>query len=282
MVSPAKKAFEKKRAARAAAQEKAERKARLEAKKIQKAREERRQQHQISQPASAQESGPVSAPANSPAKKARTQKLAAKEAGSATADRPHGNAYELHQAQLMEDIRTLHDIESLQAKIERKRELLPNYEDYVAGVLKGGSGQQDDVIMNIMVWYLDTGQLEKGLAIAEYAKKHGLETPDRYQRSTAALVSEEVADFVLKERGEGEEPAEYLAQVSRALINFGESDMHDQIKAKLYKAQGYLLRETEQLERALEALEQALKLDDRVGVKKDIDALKKQLKNSGQ
>jgi len=282
MVSPAKKAFEEKRAARVAAQEKAEKQARLEAEKRQKELEERRQRHQISQPPSAQESGPVSAPANSPAKKARTQKLAAKEAGSATADRPHGNAYELHHAQLMEDIRTLHDIESLQAKIERKRELLPKYEDYVAGVLKGGSGQQDDVLMNIMVWYLDTGQLEKGLDIADYAAKHGLETPDRYQRSTAALVSEEVADFVLKERNEGDDPKQYLLDVTRAALLFRDSDMHDQIKAKLYKANGYLCREVGDFETALKSLKQAVQLHEKCGVKQDIQALEKQLKNSGQ
>ncbi|MBB5320479.1 phage terminase small subunit [Marinobacter oulmenensis] len=282
MVSPAKKAFEKKRVARVAAQEQAEKQARLEAEKRQKELEERRQKHQISQPPSAQESGPVSAPANSPAKKVRTQQQAKKEAQGATDSQPHGSAYDLHYASMMEDMRALHDIESVQGKIERKRELLPKYEDYVAGVMEGGTGHQDDVIMNIMVWYLDTGQLEKGLDIAEYAAKHGLETPDRYQRSTAALVSEEVADFVLKERGEGEEPAEYLAQVSRALINFGESDMHDQIKAKLYKAHGYLLREAEQPERAVESLKKALELDERAGVKMDIQALEKQLKNSGQ
>lgn len=282
MVSPAKKAFEKKRAARVAAQEKAENKAQLEAKKRQKEREERRQKHQVSQPASAQESGPVSAPTNSPAKKVRTQEQAKKEAQGATDGQARGSAFDLHYASMMEDVRALHDIQSVQGKIERKRELLPKYEDYVAGVLEADTGQQDDVIMNIMVWYLDTGQLEKGLAIAEYAQKHGLETPDRYQRSTAALVSEEVAAFVLKERGEGEDPAEYLAQVSRALINFGEADMHDQIKAKLYKAHGYLLRESEQLERALESLKKALELNERVGVKMDIQALEKQLKNSGQ
>lgn len=282
MVSPAKKAFEKKRAARVAAQEKAEQQARREAEKRQKELEERRQKHQISQPATAKESGPVSAPSNSPAKKVFEKVRAKNEAGAATSDQPHGSSYELHYASLMEDMRALHDIESLQAKIERKRELLPKYEDYVAGVLEGGNGQQDDVIMNIMVWYLDTGQLEKGLDIVEYAVINGLATPDRYQRSTAALVSEEVADFVLKERGEAEEPEGYLKQVSRTLDYFAEADMHDQIKAKLYKAHGYLLRETEQPEQAVESLKKALELDERVGVKMDIQALEKQLKNSGQ
>lgn len=278
MASPAQKRFQKVRAAREAAAAK-------EAEKAKKQAEERAEAHAKAR--AEQKPNPFNGkpPANqapSPARKHFNRVRAKLEASEATEDRPHGSTYELYHAQLMEHVRALHDIQSVQQKIERKRELLPEYEDYVAGVLEGGNGQQDDVLMNIMVWYLDAGQLGKGLDIAEYAVKHSLETPDRYQRSTAALVSEEVADFVLKERSEGDEPSKYLAEIDRTLELFGEADMHDQIKAKLYKSQGYLLRECEELEEAAEALELALNLDERVGVKKDIQALQKQLKNSGQ
>lgn len=278
MISPAQKHFEKVRAAREAAAAEAREKALEEA----RAREEAQAKSRAAQKPNPFEGQPRNKPAPSPARKHFERTRAKTESAQATQDRPHGDSYDLHQVALMEDIRRLADLQSIQRKIEAKRDLLPNYEDYVAGVLEGGSGQQDDVLMTVMVWYLDTGNLARGLDIAEYARRHGLETSDRYQRKTASLVSEEVADYVLKDKSEDEPAEEYLEQVNRALELFAEADMHDQIKAKLYKAQGYLLRESDRPAEALEALEQALQLDERAGVKKDIDALKRQLKNSGQ
>ena len=54
-----------------------------------------------------------------------------------------------------------------------------------------------------------------------------------------------------------------------------DADMHDQVRAKLYKALGYALQDADS-PRALEYLRRALSLNDRVGVKKDIDRLTKQ------
>lgn len=217
----------------------------------------------------------------SPARKHFQKAVAAKQAAAATPDRPTGDAYELHRAAIIEDSRRLHDIQSIERKVEAKRELLPNYQSYVEGVLSAGAGQQDDVLMTLMVWYLDVGDLGTALDISEYAARHGLDTPDRYQRSTATLVSEEVADFVLKTNG-GEDPADTLEQVRRTVELFGQADMHDQVKAKLFKALGYMERDAGDRHVALSALKRALALNERIGVKKDIERLEKELKDSGE
>lgn len=277
MVSPAKKRFEKVQAAREAARAEAQEKAR-------KAQEERSQRESEQGPATKPnpfQKQPSGAGKLSPAAKRYQRKLVEKQASESTPDRPTGDAYEMHLASIIEDTRRLHDIQSIERKVEAKRELLPNYEEYVKGVLDAAPGQQDEVLMTLMVWYLDVGDLATGLDIAEYAVTHGLETPDRYQRSTANLVAEQVADSVLKLDENAEDKETVREQVLRTVEWFAEADMHDQVKAKLFKALGYLDRDTGRTEDAITALERALDLNDRVGVKKDIEALKKELKNSG-
>jgi len=44
---------------------------------------------------------------------------------------------------LDDDRRRLKDIQSTERKIDVKREILPDYDDYVAGVLAGNAGVQD-------------------------------------------------------------------------------------------------------------------------------------------
>lgn len=278
MTSPAMKRFEKARAAREAAEAEAQEKAR-------KKREQRERQEAARRgngPSNPYQRQPAGAGTLSPAAKRFQQRRAAKEAATATPSRPTGDTFKLHEAAIIEDSRRLHDIESIERKVEAKREMLPHYEGYVQGVLEAGNGQQDDVLMTLMVWYLDVGDLKTGLDIAEYAVEHGLNTPDRYQRKTANLVAEEVADFALKLDENAEHKDEILAQVERTEACFGDADMHDQVKAKLFKALGYLQRDTGQQQTAVESLKRALELNDKVGVKKEIERLEKELKNSGQ
>jgi len=277
MVSPAKKRFEKVQAAREAARAEAQEKAR----KAQEKREEQAAKRGSAAKPNPFQKQPSGGGPLSPAAKRYQRKLVGKEASASTPDRPTGDAYELHLAAIIEDTRRLHDIQSIERKVEAKRELLPNYEEYVKGVLQAAPGHQDEVLMTLMVWYLDVGDLETGLDIADYAVANGLETPDRYQRTTANLVAEEVAVSALET--EGEDPdGKFIQAVERTVNMFGESDMHDQVKAKLYKAYGYRLRDSGKPDQALDALERALKLNDRAGVKKDIEALRKELKNSGE
>ncbi len=277
MVSPAKKRFEKVRAAREAAAAEQQERAQAEA----EARAEKQGAAEPKERPNPYNRGSGAKPRPSPARKHFERARAKVEASQSTPAKPQGDAYELHKAAIIEDTRRLADIQSIERKVEAKRELLPAYEDYVHGVLEGGKGQQDDVLMTLMVWYLDVGELQTAMDISEYAVHHGLETPDRYQRSTAALVSEEVADFALKLEDDAENQDEVLEQLQRALAMFAEADMHDQIKAKLFKAEGYLLRATGNPATALASLERALKLNEKIGVKKDIESLKKDLKNSG-
>ncbi len=79
------------------------------------------------------------------------ERISAAQAAADAGEAPmQGEAFELMQAALFEDYRRLKATQSIERKIEIKREILPHYADYIAGVLEAGQGAQDDVLMRIM------------------------------------------------------------------------------------------------------------------------------------
>lgn len=181
--------------------------------------------------------------------------------------------YELMLAKLATDRRRLKSIQSIERKVDVKREVLPEYADYVAGALEGGRGAQDDVLVSVMVWRIDVGDYAGALEIAAYALKHGLKLPDQYDRTTATVIAEEFAEAALATFKAGDKfDADQLRQVAELTESY---DMPDQARAKLYKALGYAVQSDPAA--ALPYLRRALALHDRVGVKKDIDRLEQEL-----
>jgi hypothetical protein len=180
--------------------------------------------------------------------------------------------YELMLAKLAADRRTLKGVQSVSRKVELKRKLLPEYVDYVTGVLSGGRGAQDDVLVMVMIWRIDAHDYDGALSIASYALAHRLTLPEPFERSLASVVAEQFADAALSAFMDG--GSFDAARLERVDELTHDADMHDQVRAKLYKALGYALQEADP-PRSLGYLRSALSLNDRVGVKKDIDRLSK-------
>lgn len=180
--------------------------------------------------------------------------------------------YDLMLAKLHQDKIRLKLIQSVERKADVKREILPDYADYVAGVLAGGRGAQDDVLLAVMIWRLDAGDYLGCLDIAAYALAHAWTMPDQFSRTPATVVAEDVAEAALIILKSGPFDAQLLQRVAAMTDHH---DMPDQVRAKLYKAIGYALQANP--DEALPYLERALQLHDKVGVKKDIERLQKQL-----
>lgn len=200
-----------------------------------------------------------------------------RQAAEQPASRADATAYELMLAKLTEDKRRLHQLQSIERRIEVKRTLLPEYVPWVEGALKGAQGVQDDVLMTVMVWRVDVGDLSGALDIASYAIEHKLAMPDQYKRSTGCLIAEEFADYALRLKdGISQEVASWLF-VAHQLTT--QEDMPDEVRAKLLKAIGYGLDQGGAKRDALDYLQQALALHAKVGVKKDIERIEREIKN---
>lgn len=162
-------------------------------------------------------------------------------------------------------------LKAIQSKVEKanvKRELLPEYDAYVEGVLSAQSGAQDDILVTIMLWRLDAGDIAGALDIATYAIDHGMTMPEGFKSNIATMVLDVIAD--------NEPTADQLAGLLEAIDLTKTSDMPDEVRAKAHKAAGMLLEEYEPAT-ALDHFKTALQFNSKCGVKGRIDKLEKQI-----
>lgn len=188
------------------------------------------------------------------------------------------SAYNQMLLKLEEDQRRLKRVQSTVRKAELKRELLPYYKPWVAGALATGKGAQDDVLMNIMIWRVDAGDFSGALDIAEYALKHGLVMPKRYNRQTACAVAEEIADATIHAYA-SKQPVD-VDLIQRTLALTDPHDMPDQVRAKLHKILAYGLRDNNQPVLAYAHISQAFQFDKNCGVKKEMEQLERIARNA--
>lgn len=209
-----------------------------------------------------------------------TAAQAAEAAGSDSEALYRASPYELMLLQLNDDKRRLKGIQSVERKIELKRVLLPNYAPYVDGALSAGKGAQDDILMTVMLWRLDSGDFSGALAIGRYALHYGLVMPDQYKRDVATVLAEEVALGVLSALDHPEQDLSVLQDaVMETQLLTQDRDMPDEVRARLHKALGYCLRERYP-HKAIIELKRALELHEKAGVKKDIEQLERELKKA--
>ncbi|KWI47829.1 terminase [Burkholderia pseudomultivorans] len=181
---------------------------------------------------------------------------------AASTQRGQGRAYEMMRAKLATDQRRLKETQSVERKVEIKREILPDYVPYISEVLERDAGGQDDVVTTIMLWRLDARDMGGAMEIARYAIRHGLTMPAHFDRTLPATVAEGFADTA-------DVPSGMLAEVIDLTAPF---DMVDQIRAKLFKAYGVALTAADP-DAALAAFRRAFELNDKIGVKRDIARL---------
>ena len=171
------------------------------------------------------------------------------------------------------DDQHLSNIQSISHKVELKKEFLPFYMPWIEGTIAEGVGGQDDMLVKLMVWCLDTHDFKTATDIAEYALLNDFVMPEPFTRDVATVFVEQLSDELLSIRKDTD-TAIYADLIQRAIDSTTSQDMPDQVRAKLYRAFGDSLKDAKPDE-AITAYEIAIKLDDKVGCKKDLAQLTK-------
>lgn len=215
------------------------------------------------------------------------------------ANSPARTAYEQLLLQLDSDRQRLHDIQSIERKVELKRELFGTYAEWVTGALSQGelTGQavQDEIVSTMLTWALDIGAWDQAIAIGAHVLRFRLSLPERFKRTAATLIAEETAEAAIKalDAGTGFD-LKVLTAVSDMTAT---ADMPDEVRAKLFKAIGLALTAKADAydpdgaevvaggaqairTEALAAFQRALALHEKVGVKKSIEAVERALKRA--
>ncbi|EOA2962721.1 TPA: phage terminase small subunit [Yersinia enterocolitica] len=196
-----------------------------------------------------------------------------------------GSAYEQQLHRLRIDQRRLSQFQSHITRAEMKREMLPAYDGWLDGVLTANSGQSDEIVTTCMVWSVDAGLYRDALRLAEYVIGHNLPMADKYQRTAACFVVDQLSEAALLnfKIASTNNPAIEIDILLRLQELTADKDMPDEALAKLLKAIGYTLRQsTNQADQAsaLIWLQRALAAHTDVGVKKDIEVLERNLKKA--
>ncbi|MFV5074252.1 phage terminase small subunit [Klebsiella pneumoniae] len=188
----------------------------------------------------------------------------------------------LHRMRM--DMAALKKIQGEQAKAALKRQMLPNYEGWIEGTLEGNSGRQDEVITRLMIWAIDVRDYPLAARIGRYVIAHNLAMPDRFNRTAATALVDEICDPILVQvkADDSTDVSPYLAVLDEVAGFTADSDMPDMVRAKLHKARAFALRNgtPAEQETALGLLRTALIMDPGAGVKKLIDKLASQLKKT--
>ncbi|MEH4266381.1 phage terminase small subunit [Klebsiella aerogenes] len=205
-----------------------------------------------------------------PARRHFMRETAVSVSDAAPLSRMEAGTYSLMLRKLAEDKRSLARLQGSDRRSAFKRKVLPDYAPWVEGVLQSGKGAQDDVLVMVMIWFIDVGEPAQALPLAAYALRHGLTAPD-YIRKTATIVAEEIANAALTQHSLSQPLDITVLQHTLELTNA--HDMPDEARSKLLKALGYALEQSGQHKQAVIAFEQSLRLNQRAGVKKDIARL---------
>ena len=238
----------------------------------------------------------------SPALRNRQRKLAALVGGTVAFARaaapdpksPAGEQYSVLRAVLHDNLRKLQDVESHEARIPMKLDFMREFIPWLEGVIEADAPVQDEILLTCMVWAIDCNEFYNALTLGSFALRHGLTMPERYNRSVACFLREDIAEAFLKD--ENSVPHAVMVELDQLTAT---ADMPDQAKAKLDKALGrswLIIAETfdpsdetgpaggaaAYATKALEHFNRAKKLNPRSGVVKDIQRAEKLLRDLAQ
>ncbi|SFG08333.1 Phage small terminase subunit [Novosphingobium sp. CF614] len=210
-----------------------------------------------------------------------------------SSDTESGQEYAALRVLLHDNLRTLSDVQSIEARNPMKVEMARHFAPWIEGALKAGEqglAAQDEILVTNMIWAIDYRDFDYALTLAAHVLKYNLVLPERYKRTPACFVAEEIATIALDQHEAV--CLEHLIQ-TRTLVDG--ADMPDPVMAKLLKAIGRAWERRAEsfdaaadnapaggkaayLDEALTQLKRAFELDRTVGVKKDIERTERALK----
>lgn len=178
------------------------------------------------------------------------------------------------ELRMFNHLNILKDMKSIQERIAKKAEWLPEYQGYIDGCLAVSPAPQNTVLVHLMIWAIDANEFELAVRIAEYAVLNDMVMPEGYTRTTAEFVTEQCAEVFIDDTSFAIANASLIERI----INLGEGEqMVDEVRAKIYRALGDALNQAQPME-AVSAYKNALRYNPKAGCKKDLEQLEKRLR----
>lgn len=178
------------------------------------------------------------------------------------------------ELRLSNQLDQLSHIKGKDLKVAKKHDWYPDYLGFIEGSIAVSPATQNDALLHLMVWAIDVGDLNTAVKIGQFAVLNNMVMPGKYTRGVAELLTENCAEALLADPDLLTQSVELIQRIID--VGYGQ-DMVNEARAKIYKAQGFALMESQPSE-ALRAFQTAYRLHDRVGVKKEMDKLERLVK----
>lgn len=170
----------------------------------------------------------------------------------------------------------LSNIRAIDKKIEMKKQWLPEFQGFIDASLAQSPAEQNHALMHLLAWSIDVADFALAARIGQHAILNGMVMPERYKRTVAEVLAEDIGEACIKNVALAVEHAQLLESIAEMVRG---EDLVNQAHAKLYKALGLGLEASQPTE-ALSAFKNALRLNENVGVKKNIEKLERLLKRN--
>lgn len=171
-----------------------------------------------------------------------------------------------------------HNSKEVRAQLKRD-EIIPDLLPYLEEYCTAGQHYENRVLVQLVIWFFDIGDLERGLKWGFLALKQGQPMPQRFKRDLPTFIADVVLEWAEEQSKAGHSIQPYFGQVFEKVSK--EWELFEKITANYYKlAALQLINSADEAEQkqCLALLEQADKLHAPVGVRTRINALKKKLK----
>lgn len=199
--------------------------------------------------------------------------------------------------QLQADRRALKEIKGTERKVAAKVGMLPAYIGWRDGVLAAGAGERgplDQVFTTLMAWTIDVGDYVAALPMVEHAVVHKLDMPADFNRDPLTFAIDQICEDAIRAYDQGEDAAKAFPAIVlpmlQDLVKDHDVDLHDEVEAKLHRALGMAILAganpddeddlRQRRAQTLLAYQRAYDINPRVGVKKDMDRLKRELRKT--
>jgi hypothetical protein len=122
---------------------------------------------------------------------------------------------------------------TLEGKARIKQTVLPTYMDFVNSYIANGDNYPNDVAVQVAIWLLDAGDIEKGLDLALHLVKQNQKMPTKFDRDMPTFLADFFYDWANEELKADRGASPYLD----VLVATAENDkwpIHQLCFSKLY------------------------------------------------
>ncbi len=178
-------------------------------------------------------------------------------------------------ANLDQDCKRISALPQGAARLPLKRECVALYMPIVEQYLAGDAVRHNPVLVQVMVWLFDLGDIAAAMRLAERAIADRQPMPERFKSTLPVFVVDAVLEWARIQRQGGGAVEPYLGAIYGLM---GDLQLHDAQRAKVCKLRAEVLAEQREFRAAYEACCEAQIYDPAAQVKTLKSSLEKELK----